>query len=113
MFFPEGTFSPQPGLLKFHTGAFVDGGRGGLPGRAGRGARDAPRAAAEDAVCRSPSRIEVEFLPAARATADRADNATMELRDRRARDSAELQEPDLSAPPEPDGYMLRRYCPPT
>lgn len=31
VFFPEGTFSRQPGLLRFHTGAFATAVRAGLP----------------------------------------------------------------------------------
>jgi 1-acyl-sn-glycerol-3-phosphate acyltransferase len=31
VFFPEGTFSKQPGLLRFHTGAFATAVRAGLP----------------------------------------------------------------------------------
>ena len=30
-FFPEGTFEPQPGLLRFHTGAFAAAERAGAP----------------------------------------------------------------------------------
>ncbi len=31
VFFPEGTFTPEPGLLKFHTGAFATAARAGCP----------------------------------------------------------------------------------
>jgi len=30
-FFPEGTFGPDPGLLRFHTGAFAAAERAGMP----------------------------------------------------------------------------------
>lgn len=97
VFFPEGTFSQRPGLLKFHAGAFATAARAGCPvvPVVVRGTRSAlppkgrlPRAA----------QIEVQFLPALRPAPDSAENPTMELRDRaRTAILTELQEPDLTA----------------
>jgi 1-acyl-sn-glycerol-3-phosphate acyltransferase len=97
VFFPEGTFSLQPGLLKFHTGAFVTAARAGCPvvPAVVRGTRQAlpPRG-------RLPqrARIEVEFLPPLQMVADSGENATIELRNlARQAILTELGEPDLSA----------------
>jgi len=97
VFFPEGTFSLRPGLLKFHTGAFVTAARAGCPvvPAVVRGTRHAlaPRARLP-----RPSRIEVEFLPPFEVAENAAENATVELRDRvRNAILLQLQEPDLSA----------------
>ena len=96
VFFPEGTFSLQPGLLKFHTGAFVAAARARCPvvPAVVRGTR---KALAPRTAWPRPSRIEVEILPALSATAGKDENATIELRDR-ARNAilSELREPDLS-----------------
>jgi 1-acyl-sn-glycerol-3-phosphate acyltransferase len=97
MFFPEGTFSPQPGLLKFHVGAFATAARAGCPvvPAVVRGTR---RVLPLSAFFPQRSRIEVEFLTPLRATATSADGAAAELRDRaRAAILAQLQEPDLAA----------------
>ena len=90
VFFPEGTFPHEPGLLKFHTGAFVTAVRAGCPvvPAVVRGTRQAlppkgrlPR----------PARIEVEYLAAMTAATD---NPSVELRDRaRAAILTELGEP--------------------
>lgn len=81
VFFPEGTFPQEPGLMKFHTGAFVTAARANCPVVPAviRGTRQAlppkgrlPR----------PARIEVEFLPALHAAAQSPENASIELRDR-------------------------------
>jgi 1-acyl-sn-glycerol-3-phosphate acyltransferase len=96
VFFPEGTFSPRPGLLKFHTGAFVTAARAGCPvvPAVVRGTR---RALPPKSGLPSPSRIEVEFLPPLAATSDSAAHASVELRDRaRTAILSELGEPDLS-----------------
>jgi 1-acyl-sn-glycerol-3-phosphate acyltransferase len=95
-FFPEGTFTPKPGLLKFHTGAFTTAIRAGCPivPATVRGTRVAlsptgglPR----------PSRIEVRILPPITPEAPTADDAALELRDRaRAAILSELGEPDLT-----------------
>jgi 1-acyl-sn-glycerol-3-phosphate acyltransferase len=95
-FFPEGTFTPTPGLLKFHTGAFTTAIRAGCPivPATVRGTRLAlpptgglPR----------PGPIEVRILPPITPEATKADNAAIELRDRaRAAILSELGEPDLT-----------------
>jgi 1-acyl-sn-glycerol-3-phosphate acyltransferase len=97
VFFPEGTFSPAPGLLKFHAGAFTTAARVGCPivPAVVRGTREVlplyaflPRR----------SRIEVEFLAPLVATAESPDGAANELRERaRSAILARLQEPDLAA----------------
>jgi 1-acyl-sn-glycerol-3-phosphate acyltransferase len=94
VFFPEGTFSPRPGLLKFHTGAFVTAAKAGCPvvPAVVRGTR---RAFPPKARLPHPARIQVEFLPALEITSE---NASTELRDRaRSAILTELREPDLTA----------------
>lgn len=93
VFFPEGTFSPRPGLLKFHTGAFVTAAKAGCPvvPAVVRGTR---RALPPKGRLPHPARIVVEFLPALHSTSD---HATTELRDRaRSAILSELREPDLT-----------------
>jgi 1-acyl-sn-glycerol-3-phosphate acyltransferase len=97
VFFPEGTFSPAPGLLKFHVGAFTTAARVGCPvvPAVVRGTRGVlphgayfPRRAC----------IEVEFLAPLVATAPSAQGAAIELRDRaRSAILERLAEPDLAA----------------
>lgn len=95
VFFPEGTFSPVPGLLKFHTGAFVTAARAGCPvvPATVRGTRAVlpPKAALP-----RPGRITVEILPSITATSESPVDAAVELRDRaRAIILDEMGEPDL------------------
>jgi 1-acyl-sn-glycerol-3-phosphate acyltransferase len=96
VFFPEGTFTRTPGLLKFHTGAFVTAARAGCPviPAVVRGTRTAlppsgglPR----------PGRIEVDILPAIAAQPQAAEGSAAALRDR-AREAIllVLGEPDLT-----------------
>ena len=96
VFFPEGTFTRIPGLLKFHTGAFVTAARASCPvvPAVVRGTRAAlppsgglPR----------PGRIEVEILPPIDAQPQTADSSSTTLRDR-ARQAilVALGEPDLT-----------------
>jgi 1-acyl-sn-glycerol-3-phosphate acyltransferase len=95
-FFPEGTFTLTPGLLKFHTGAFTTAIRAGCPivPATVRGTRVAlsptgglPR----------PGRIEVRILPPIEPKAATAEDAAIDLRDRaRAAILSELGEPDLT-----------------
>jgi 1-acyl-sn-glycerol-3-phosphate acyltransferase len=97
MFFPEGTFSRQPGLLKFHVGAFATAARAGCPlvPAVVRGTREVLPLYA---FFPQRSRIEVEFLAPLVATASSADGAAAELRDRaRTAILAALHEPDLAA----------------
>ncbi len=95
VFFPEGTFTRIPGLLKFHTGAFVTAARAACPvvPAVVRGTRAAlppsgglPR----------PGRIEVEILPPIDAQ-QTAESSSTTLRDR-AREAilVALGEPDLT-----------------
>ncbi|HEY7890203.1 MAG TPA: lysophospholipid acyltransferase family protein [Steroidobacteraceae bacterium] len=96
VFFPEGTFTRTPGLLKFHTGAFVTAARAGCPviPAVVRGTRTAlsptgrvPR----------PGRIEIDFLPPIQAQTQAGEAASATLRDR-ARQAIllALGEPDLT-----------------
>lgn len=97
VFFPEGTFSRQPGLLKFHTGAFVAAARAGCPVVPAvlRGTRATlPPGSALPRL----SRIEVKFLPPLQPAPGPAAHAMSDLRERaRAAILLELQEPDLAA----------------
>jgi 1-acyl-sn-glycerol-3-phosphate acyltransferase len=99
VFFPEGTFPQDPGLLKFHTGAFLTAARAGCPvvPATVKGTRVAlsPRGALP-----RPGRIVVEILPAVAAATDSTEMAASELRDR-AREAIlrELGEPDMAIPP--------------
>jgi 1-acyl-sn-glycerol-3-phosphate acyltransferase len=97
VFFPEGTFSPKPGLLKFHVGAFTTAARVGCPvvPAVVRGTRDV---LPQGALFPRRAHIEVEFLSPLVATAAAAEDAAVELRDRaRSAILARLQEPDLAA----------------
>lgn len=97
VFFPEGTFSPAPGLLKFHVGAFTTAVRVGCPiiPAVIRGTR---KVFPQGAIFPRRAHIEVEFLAPLVATAAGGESAAIELRDRaRAAILARLQEPDLAA----------------
>jgi 1-acyl-sn-glycerol-3-phosphate acyltransferase len=97
VFFPEGTFTPDPGLLKFHSGAFITASRAGCPVVPAivRGTRvtlppkgGLPR----------PGRIVVEILPPVLpSTNGSTENTASQLRDL-AREAIlrELGEPDLA-----------------
>lgn len=100
-FFPEGTFSQQPGLLGFHAGAFVTAARADLPVvpliiEGTRAALPATRALPQ------PARIRVELLPPLLPRDFAAADAATQLR-LRARSAMlrRLGEPDL-APAESD-----------
>jgi 1-acyl-sn-glycerol-3-phosphate acyltransferase len=96
VFFPEGTFTRTPGLLKFHSGAFMTAARAGCPvvPATVKGTRVtlAPAGAWP-----RPGRIVVEFLAPVTSSAGKTDIAAVELRDQ-AREVIlrELGEPDLS-----------------
>lgn len=101
VFFPEGTFTRTPGLLKFHSGAFITAARVGCP--------VVPATVKGTRVTLSPKgglprpgRIVVEFLPLVTITPDQSESAAMELRDR-AREAIlrDLGEPDLVEEPKP------------
>lgn len=97
VFFPEGTFSREPGLLKFHAGAFTTAARAGCPvvPAVVRGTREVLPL---DAFFPQRSHIEVEFLAPLVSTATSAHGVAAELRDRaRAAILARLHEPDLAA----------------
>ncbi|MFO1401572.1 MAG: lysophospholipid acyltransferase family protein [Steroidobacteraceae bacterium] len=105
VFFPEGTFERQPGLLPFHRGAFAAAARAGLP--------VVPTVILGTRACLAPGtllprpgRIEVRFL-AALAPDGAARDAAARLRaGARARILAELGEPDLAPPAAaPHGIM--------
>ena len=100
VFFPEGTFTRSPGLLKFHTGAFVTALRAGCPVVPAivRGTR---RALAPSGAAPRPGPIEVEILPplaSVPADAQQVPGAAVAwLRDQaRAAILAGLGEPDLT-----------------
>jgi 1-acyl-sn-glycerol-3-phosphate acyltransferase len=96
VFFPEGTFTRTPGLLKFHTGAFLTAARVGCPvvPAVVRGTR---RALPPSGALPSPGRIELEILTALTSAADAPELAAPELRDRaRTAILAVLGEPDLT-----------------
>jgi 1-acyl-sn-glycerol-3-phosphate acyltransferase len=97
VFFPEGTFSARPGLLKFHAGAFITAARAGCPVVPAviRGTREAlppghwlPR----------PAAIDVELLMPLSAMSPEPEEAAAELRERaRSAILDRLPEPDLAA----------------
>jgi 1-acyl-sn-glycerol-3-phosphate acyltransferase len=95
-FFPEGTFTPTPGILKFHTGAFSTAIRAGCPivPATVRGTRIAlpPTGGFPH-----PGRIEVRILPPMTPEVGAGDDAAIELRDRaRAAILSDIGEPDLT-----------------
>jgi 1-acyl-sn-glycerol-3-phosphate acyltransferase len=96
VFFPEGTFTRTPGLLKFHTGAFATATRAACPlvPAVLRGTR---RALPPSGALPLPGPIEMEILPPLTPCAAADDHAAPELRDRaRAAILAALGEPDLT-----------------
>jgi 1-acyl-sn-glycerol-3-phosphate acyltransferase len=96
VFFPEGTFTRTPGLLKFHTGAFVTATRAGCPviPAVVRGTR---RALPPTGALPRPGRIEIEILSALLAEPQGEEGAAAALRDQ-AREAIlrALGEPDLT-----------------
>ncbi|HKU16360.1 MAG TPA: lysophospholipid acyltransferase family protein [Steroidobacteraceae bacterium] len=96
-FFPEGTFLEQPGLGKFHTGAFAIAARAELPivPLAIRGTR---HILPSGRVLPRPGRIHIQVLPPLGPLHDlEASAAVMQTRDlARARILTALDEPDLS-----------------
>ena len=96
VFFPEGTFTRTPGLLKFHAGAFVTAARVGCPlvPAAVRGTR---RVLPPDGGLPRPGRIELEILPVMLPAGNGADPSVSALREAaRASILAALGEPDLT-----------------
>ncbi len=99
VFFPEGTFTPTPGLLRFHSGAFTTAVRAGCPvvPAVVRGTR---QALSPQGALPRPVRIDIEFLaPIDPPTGPRA--ALMVRDQARAAILAALGEPDLGQPDEP------------
>jgi 1-acyl-sn-glycerol-3-phosphate acyltransferase len=95
-FFPEGTFTPAPGLLKFHTGAFATAVRVGCPlvPAVLRGTR---RALAPSGALPRPGALELEILPPLATDGASADHLAVRLREAaRAAILASLGEPDLT-----------------
>ncbi|HEY1891742.1 MAG TPA: lysophospholipid acyltransferase family protein [Steroidobacteraceae bacterium] len=96
VFFPEGTFTRTPGLLKFHTGAFVTAARAGCPviPAVVRGTR---AALSPTGALPRPGRIEIEILPPIGAQPQPGEASSAALRDR-ARQAIllALGEPDLT-----------------
>ena len=95
VFFPEGTFTRRPGLLKFHTGAFTTATRAACPlvPAVLRGTR---RALRPGGALPRPGPIEMEILPPLAPGAS-DEHAAPELRDcARAAILAALGEPDLT-----------------
>ena len=96
VFFPEGTFTRTPGLLKFHTGAFVTAARAGCPviPAVVRGTR---AALSPSGGLPRPGRIEIEILPPIHAEPQAAEASSAALRNR-ARQAIllALGEPDLT-----------------
>jgi 1-acyl-sn-glycerol-3-phosphate acyltransferase len=96
-FFPEGTFLAQPGLGKFHTGAFAIAARAELPivPIAIRGTR---HILPSGRILPRPGRIRIHVLPPLGPLSGLDPNvATQQTRDQaRARILAALDEPDLS-----------------
>ncbi len=96
VFFPEGTFTRTPGLLKFHTGAFVTAARAGCPvvPAVVRGTRSALSPRGE---LPRPGRIEVRILEPIESGSAAQEDSALALRDR-ARQAIlhALAEPDLT-----------------
>ena len=117
VFFPEGTFTRSPGLLKFHTGAFATRGACRLSGGARGAARHAPRSRRRAARCRAPGAIEVEILAAARRRSGgrrRARRCRRCATARARRSWRALGEPDLTCCDDtarPPRYSACEICP--
>ncbi|HUK01817.1 MAG TPA: lysophospholipid acyltransferase family protein [Steroidobacteraceae bacterium] len=96
VFFPEGTFSKSPGLLRFHAGAFLTAIRAGCPVIPAviRGTRTA---LPPTGFLPWPAALTIEFLPPVTVGEATAEGA-VQLRERaRAAILAHLDEPDLAA----------------
>jgi 1-acyl-sn-glycerol-3-phosphate acyltransferase len=101
-FFPEGTFTRQPGVLKFHTGAFTTALRAGCPvvPATVRGTRVA---LSPSGGLPRPGPIEVHILSPVRPDAGSTEDVALELRDRaRQMILDDLGEPDLTCSDDTD-----------
>jgi 1-acyl-sn-glycerol-3-phosphate acyltransferase len=97
VFFPEGTFGDEPGLLRFHAGAFVFAVRAALP-VAPVVLRGTRRALAPGSLLAWPTRIEVEIQEPLPLPALEPDEAVQVLRDAaRGAILARSGEPDRAA----------------
>lgn len=97
VFFPEGTFTATPGLLKFHSGAFTTAVRAGCPvvPAVVRGTRAALSPRGE---LPRPGRIEVEILPPIDPPEGTPARRAAQLREQaRAAILSVLGEPDLGS----------------
>ena len=95
VFFPEGTFATEPGLKRFHTGAFATAARAGIPVLPSiiHGAR---RALPNRSLVPRPGTIRVEIL--APLDPEQCADSAEALRDEARRlIAARLDEPDLLA----------------
>jgi len=114
VFFPEGTFTPSPGLLKFHTGAFATAARVARPlvPAVLRGTR---RALAPSGALPRPGALELEILAPLEPNGAPADQAAVVLRERaRAAILGALGEPDLTCSADtarPPGTAPRKSVP--
>ena len=97
VFFPEGTFTAQPGLRRFHVGAFVAAARAQQPvvPVVIRGTR---RSMPSGRIVPRAGRIDVEILEPIMPTEER-NAADMLRREARRRLLARVEEPDLEAVP--------------
>jgi 1-acyl-sn-glycerol-3-phosphate acyltransferase len=93
-FFPEGTFNPEPGLARFHSGAFAAAARAGVP-VAPVVIRGTRRVLAAGNVIARWGRIEVEVLDPLPAKTGSGDAAVMLRDEARERIGAALDEPML------------------
>jgi len=96
VFFPEGTFATQPGLNKFHAGAFITAARAGCPvvPAVVRGTREA---LTPGRLLPRPAPITVALLPAVLASSGTGESAASELRElARGAILDHLDEPDLA-----------------
>ena len=96
VFFPEGTFTRTPGLLKFHTGAFATAARAGCPviPAVVRGTR---AALSPTGALPRPGRIQVDILPPIHAQPQGEEASSAALRDcARQAILLALGEPDLT-----------------
>ena len=105
VFFPEGTFTRTPGLLKFHAGAFATAARVGCPlvPAVVRGTR---RALPPPAVCRCRGASNWRSCRPWWRREDAATQSVSALRERRPHG-------DPGCPGGAGSHMFRRYCPPT
>ena len=95
VFFPEGTFGPEPGLLRFHPGAFITAARAGCPVVPAviQGTR---RALPPEGGLPRPQRLRIQLLPPIQpASATEAGHLQTQAR---AAILAALGEPDLTDP---------------